>query len=182
MIYDSRNMEEQAVLQTAAQMCAAARTAPKAHGKDTIHTLVLTGEEKEALAQKMEEIGNRLMGEKSSTWYGRDAANVRSAQAVVLIGAEKAYRSVPNCGYCGFVNCAACKTAGGRCAFACVDLGIAVSSAVNAACLAHMDNRIMFSIGRTVEEMAYHGHCQWLGIPLSVSGKSIFFDRGIFHD
>ena len=22
----------------------------------------------------------------------------------------------------------------------------------------------------------------WLGIPISVSGKNIFFDRGIFHD
>lgn len=33
-------------------MCAAARTAPKAHGKDTMHTLILTGDEKEQLAEK----------------------------------------------------------------------------------------------------------------------------------
>ncbi|MDD3229476.1 MAG: hypothetical protein PHE09_09700 [Oscillospiraceae bacterium] len=33
MIYQSEQMEERAVLQTAARMCAAARTAPKAHGK-----------------------------------------------------------------------------------------------------------------------------------------------------
>lgn len=44
MIYDSNYLEEQAVPQTAARMCAAARTAPKAHGKDTLHTFVLTGE------------------------------------------------------------------------------------------------------------------------------------------
>ena len=30
MMYDSRQMEEKAVMQTAAAMCAAARTAPKA--------------------------------------------------------------------------------------------------------------------------------------------------------
>lgn len=52
MLYQSDAMEEQAVMQTAARMCAAARTAPKANGKDTIHTIVLTGEEKEELAQE----------------------------------------------------------------------------------------------------------------------------------
>ena len=182
MVYNSNTMEDQAVLQTAAQMCAAARTAPKAHGKDTIHTLVLTGEDKELLAQKMEQIGQEIMGDKSSTWYGRDAANVRAAQAVVLIGAEKTYRAVPNCGYCGFVNCALCRDAGGHCSLSYVDLGIAVSSAVSAACIAHIDNRIMFSVGKAAEAIAYVENCLWLGIPLSVSGKNIFFDRGIFHD
>ena len=43
MLYQRDFLEEKAALQTAAQMCAAARTAPKAHGKDTLHTLVLTG-------------------------------------------------------------------------------------------------------------------------------------------
>lgn len=82
MLYQSEYMEEQAILQTAARMCAAARTAPKAYGKDTLHTIVLTGEEKEKLAQKMD--------------------------------------FVPD--------------------------------------------------------------CLWLGIPISISGKNIFFDREIFHD
>lgn len=59
MLYKHDYMEEQAALQTAARMCAAARTAPKAHGKDTICTLVLTGEDKEALALKMEAVGTR---------------------------------------------------------------------------------------------------------------------------
>lgn len=60
----------------------------------------------------MEEIGEREMGEKMSIWYGRDAANVRAAQAVVLIGADKKQRGVPYCGYCGFANCNECKNAG----------------------------------------------------------------------
>lgn len=182
MLYTSNIMEEQAILQTAAKMCAAARTAPKAHGKDTLHTLVLTGEDKENLAVKMEEVGVREMGEKMNTWYGRDAANVRAAQAVVLIGTDNKFRQVPHCGYCGFENCINCQKAGGNCAFAYVDLGIAVSSAVTAAAMDMVDNRIMYSIGKTAAEMDYAENVLWLGIPISISGKSIFFDRGIFHD
>ena len=182
MLYESDFLEEQAVLQTTELMCAAARTAPKAHGKDTLHTFVLTGSEKEQLAQKMEEVGKREMGDKMSTWYGRDAANVRKAQAVVLIGADKKQRGVPHCGFCGFSDCNACKNAGGNCGFAYVDLGIAVSSAVSTAALSKVDSRIMYSIGKAVAEMDFFPNCLWLGIPISVSGKNIFFDRGIFHD
>ena len=44
MIYTSMEMEEKAVLEIASLMYAAARTAPKATGRDTIFTMVLTGE------------------------------------------------------------------------------------------------------------------------------------------
>lgn len=182
MLYKSDYLEEMAVLNTAAKMCAAARTAPKAHGKDTLHTLVLTGDEKELLAQKMEEVGTREMGAGMNTWYGRDAANVRMAQAVVLIGADRKQRGVPHCGFCGFHDCESCKKAGGTCAFVYTDLGIAVSSAVTSAAMDMADNRVMFSIGRAAAEMSYVENVLWLGIPVSVSGKNIFFDRGIFHD
>ena len=182
MLYKHDYMEEQAALQTAARMCAAARTAPKANGKDTICTLVLTGEDKEALALKMEAVGTREMGDKMWTWYGRDANNVRASQAVVLIGAKKVKRNVPHCGYCGFGNCKGCQDAGGNCAFTYVDLGIAVSSAVSAAALDHTDCRIMYSVGKTVAEMDFEPDFLWLGIPISISGKNIYFDRGIFHD
>lgn len=175
MLYESRSMEEMAVLNAAAGMCAAARTAPKTRGKDTIHTLVLTGDEKEALARKMEEIGAREAG--LNGWYSRDASNVRKAQAVVLIGAERTYRGVSRCGFCGFADYAACKAAGGNCAFVYTDLGIAVASAVKTAAIENVDNRIMFSVGKAAGEMNYAETVCWLGIPLSVSGKSIFFDR-----
>lgn len=45
-----------------------------------------------------------------------------------------------------------------------------------------VDNRIMFSVGKAAAEMGYAENVLWLGIPISISGKSIFFDRGIFHD
>lgn len=182
MLYKSDHLEEHAVLQTAGKMCMAARTAPKAHGKDTIHTLVLTGREKEELAAKMEEVGRREMGEKMPTWYGRDAANVRKAQALVLIGAERIWRGVPHCGFCGFEDCGHCREAGGSCGFAYVDLGIAVSSAVSVAARDMADCRVMYSVGKAAAEMEYGKNVLWLGIPVAAYGKNIFFDRGIFHD
>ena len=182
MLYESDYLEEKAALNTAAKMCAAARTAPKAHGKDTLHTLVLTGDEKELLTQKMEEVGMREMGAAMNTWHGRDAATVRRAQAVVLIGADQKYRGVPHCGFCGFQNCAGCKEAGGTCAFVYTDLGIAVSSAAAVAASEMTDSRIMYSVGKAAAEMGYAENVTWLGIPVSISGKNIFFDRGIFHE
>jgi uncharacterized ferredoxin-like protein len=182
MLYNSDQMEEKGILQIAAEMCVAARTAPKAHGKDTIHTYVLTGEQKEELARRMEEVGVREMGDKMPTWYGRDADNVRKAQAVVLIGADRKQRGVPHCGYCGHGDCKGCKEAGGNCGFAYVDLGIAVSSAVSSAAAQKADCRIMYSIGKTAAEMDFCSDCVWLGIPIAAYGKNIFFDRNIFHD
>ena len=177
MKYLSESMEEQAVLQTAAQMCAAARTAPKTRGKDHIQTIVLTGEDKELLAQAMERIGQRESDDAFMAWYGRDANNVRAAQAVVLVGIGKEYRGVAHCGFCGHANCGECKSSGGYCAFAYVDLGIAVSSAASVAADNRVDSRIMYSIGKAAGEMEYIADTLWLGIPVSVSGKSIFFDR-----
>ena len=58
MIYRSEQMEEQAVLQAAAQMCAAARTAPKAKGIDEICTVVLTLRKKWKKSEK--EISERM--------------------------------------------------------------------------------------------------------------------------
>lgn len=178
MIYNSTEMEKEALFNTAARMCAAARTAPKAKGQDSIVTFVLTKTDKNRLADKMEETGIQLFGEEKAAWYQRDAANVRNSQAVVLIGARKDYRHIAECGLCGFPDCHACREAGGVCGHLLVDLGIAVSSAVNIAAHDNVDNRIMWSIGKAAAEMEEleRGVC-WLGIPLSISGKNIFFDR-----
>lgn len=182
MLYGSNEMEEKALLQVAAEMCAAARTAPKATGKDTVYTLVLTGEEKEQLAQKMDEIGERDFPDKGQSWYKRDAMNLREAQAVVLIGTKRAVRGVSNCGYCGFGDCGGCESAGAVCAFVGIDLGIALSSAMCVAADARVDNRVMMSIGKAAEEMHYSEEdIFWHGIPLSIKGKNIFFDRKRKH-
>lgn len=45
--------ERDAALQVADLMAAAARTAPKGSGKDKVITMILTGEDKAALAEEM---------------------------------------------------------------------------------------------------------------------------------
>lgn len=182
MIYTSMEMEEKAVLEIASLMCAAARTAPKATGRDTIFTMVLAGEEKEALAMKMEEIGETYFSDHGQAWYLRNANNLRAAQAVVLIGARRSFRGLSHCGYCGFSDCKGCKEAGGLCAFTSMDLGIAVGSAACKAMDLRADNRIMMSIGKAAEEMKYLDEdILWQGIPLSIKGKNVFFDRAKEH-
>lgn len=178
MLYDSKTMEQQAVEQAAAMMCGAARTAPKAKGLDNIVTLVLTGEDIEKLARKMEEIGLRQFGQPEGH-FARDAANVRQAQAVVLIGVKRHWYGLPYCSMCGFENCAACQAAGANCAFAPIDLGIAIGAAVATAADLRVDNRILFSAGKAAEEMDYGlgDDIIWQGIPLSITGKNPFFDR-----
>jgi uncharacterized ferredoxin-like protein len=43
----------------------------------------------------------------------------------------------------------------------------------------HLDNRVMFSLGRAAMDLKLFGAPvrQALGVPLSVTGKSPFFDR-----
>lgn len=177
MIYSSLEMEQSAVLQAAALMCAAARTAPKAKGMDNIVTLVLTGEDLAALSDKMKEIGRREFGGPEGHFF-RDAVNVLQSQAVVLIGVRRAWYGLPYCSMCGFASCADCRAAGANCVFAPMDLGIALSSAVSQAAELRVDNRILFSAGKAAEEMHYlDGDIIWQGIPISITGKNVFFDR-----
>ena len=77
MIISSKNAEREVVLCVARLMVAAARTAPKAGGRDNIKTLILTGEEKDKLADAMLRMG-RVPGQNSK--------NVRDASAIVLLG------------------------------------------------------------------------------------------------
>lgn len=177
MMYLSKQMEEKAILETAARMCAAARTAPKTRGIDNILTLVLTGTDKDLLADKMDEVALREFG-KDIGHFPRDAKNLRSAQAVVLVGVKPAWSGLPYCSFCGFTNCETCRKEGARCAFTLIDLGIAIGSAAAAAADDRVDNRVMFSIGKAAEEMGYsETFALWQGIPLSITGKNAFFDR-----
>ena len=180
MIYSEKQMEEKVIMDTASRMCAAARTAPKTRGVDRITTLVLTGTEKDTLADKMDEIAKREFKEETLFFsrFIQHAGNLRSAQAVVLIGVKRSYNGLKFCSYCGFESCKKCEEAGGRCAFNMMDLGIAMGSAVSIAADDRVDNRIMYSIGKAAVEMSYTDDpVSWIGIPISISGKNIFFDR-----
>jgi len=177
MTLNSQKAEEHAVLNLACAVCAAARTAPKACGIDETDTMVLTGDDKDRLADEMRRIG-KSQGEGGKV-VTRDAGNVDASSAVVLVGAKYETRGLnERCGLCGFANCAACKTAGATCVFAPMDLGIALGSAVALAADNRIDNRIMFTIGKAAASLGLLGEYKLImGIPLSVSGKSPFFDR-----
>ena len=172
---DSAELEKHAAVQVAALMAAAARTAPKTRGIDNIRLIAIEDEPtRQKLAAAMRQIGK---AEQRPT-FERDANNVASAPAILAVGVTSNPAKL-GCGFCGQSNCEALEKAGGTCAFNSIDLGIAVSSATGVASQFHVDNRIMYSVGRACLELKLLGDDvhQALGIPLSITGKNPFFDR-----
>lgn len=164
------------LVEVAKEMALAARTAPKGRGRDQLHILVLTGDEKDALADHMEKIGQ----EENIAFFLRDGQNLKTAPVILLLGTECSPLEVPHCGFCGLADCQEnreSKTA--PCAFSTGDLGIAVGSAVAYAARKHIDNRIMFTAGKAALELGCFPEPVKVayGIPLSATGKNPFFDR-----
>jgi len=177
MIINSKKAEESAILNLAYSVCAAARTAPKACGIDHIETAILTGEDKDRVTAEMRKLGEAA-GE-TGKFFCRDADNVDASGAVVLVGAKYETRGLgEKCKLCGFENCAACEKAGAACVFTAMDLGIALGSAVSLVADNRIDNRLMFTIGQAAAKLGLLGEYKMIiGIPLSASGKSVFYDR-----
>ena len=179
MFISSKKAEESAILSLAYSVCAAARTAPKACGIDILDTAILTGEDKDRLTAEMRKIGE-IAGD-DGKFFCRDADNVDASGAVVLIGAKYESRGLSElCGLCGFESCETCVKAGATCVYPSVDLGIALGSAVSLVADNRVDNRIMFTIGQAAARLGLLGEYKLImGIPLSASGKSVFYDRAI---
>jgi len=143
-----------------------------------LETAILTGEDKNKLTEEMRKIGESY-GEKGG-FFIRDSENVKNSIAVVLVGAKYETRRLGTlCGLCLFDGCSACTNAGGACVYPSMDLGIALGSAVAMAADHRIDNRIMFTIGKAAVSLKLLGedYKMVMGIPLAVSGKSVFFDR-----
>jgi uncharacterized ferredoxin-like protein len=171
----SVELEKSAALQVAALMAAAARTAPRTRGIDNIKTIAIDDEAtRRKLVAKMREIATT----EDRPGVARDAGNIENSPAVVVIGVESNTAGL-NCGYCGKPSCEALEEADGVCAFNSIDLGIATASAAEVAGRLHLDNRVMFSIGRACLDLGLFEPKvkQALGIPLSVTGKNPIFDR-----
>jgi uncharacterized ferredoxin-like protein len=171
----SIELEESAARQVAALMAAAARTAPKTRGVDHIRVVAIDDEPgRQQLIAKMREIAAR----ESRPGLARDAGNIEHSPVVVVIGVESNPVGL-DCGFCGNDTCEALASVEGVCAFNSVDLGIATASAAEVAGRLHVDNRVMYSIGRAALDLGLLGPKvrQALGIPLSLTGKSPFFDR-----
>lgn len=174
MIQNETESRKEHVLNVTRAMMAAARTAPKGRGVDNLDIITLWGEELKTLAKEM-----RNYAEKSGfKFFLRDANNVEEAEAIVLIGTRYGIFGL-NCGFCGFPTCAEKeehKTI--PCAYNTGDLGIAIGSAVSLAADFRIDNRIMYSVGRSALDLGLLGDCEAAyGIVLSSTGKSPFFDR-----
>ena len=153
MIVNSVDAENDALLYAAKLMVAAARTAPKAGGRDSLKTLILTGDDKDKLADVMQSLGR--VGKSNSK-------NMRDAGAVILIGID--FRGQTE-------ECFSMKAK-------LLDLGIALGSAVKVASDLNIDNRIMYTIGAAAKDLGLLDSDVIMGIPLAVTGKSPYFDRG----
>jgi len=159
-------------------MCIAARTAPKSAGKDFVVTRIIEGEDCQKLGEAMIHYGERT-GKRN---FDRDGNNVKDSPVVVLIGIKDAQPVGLNCGACGAAKCIAPNASEGefrgpQCAFRLLDMGIALGSAVKTAGMLNVDNRIMYRAGVVAQEMGLIDADFVMGIPISATGKNIFFDR-----
>ena len=169
-------------LRLAAELMAiSARTAPTSHGRDFVEITILQGKSVDRLAREMVRFGQ----ETGKAHFDRDGESVRNSPVVLLVGIKEAKPVGLDCGGCGFSSCKELLKAapaegefrGFQCALRVLDLGIALGSAVKTASLLNVDNRVMYRIGAVARRM---GLCDWdlvMGIPLSATGKSIYFDR-----
>lgn len=169
------NDEKNGLLDFARMICAAARTAPKGRGLDLMTIAIVDGDEKDSLVERMHLIAER----DGVAFFARDAENVRQAQLIILFATSKKPLGLPHCGFCGFSNCGELQKAGAVCAFNSGDLGIALGSAVSRAADLRIDNRILYTAGKAALELGMLGEDAALafGLPLSITGKSPFFDR-----
>lgn len=173
-------MTEDALLTVARLMELAARTAPKALGQDYIEVKILTGKEKDSVGTEMIRIGEA----NSSAGFSRDGKNVLDSEAMVLIGLLRHPGLGTDCRACGYDSCKEFNKAsvegkfhGPNCAHRVADLGIAVGSAVKTAAMHNVDNRVMYRAGNAARSLGIMKSNIAYGIPLSATGKNIFFDR-----
>ena len=175
-IINEKEINAEVILQVAKQMAVSARTAPKARGNDNIEILIITGDTRKQLSEKMKEIGAAY----STPFFARDAENVMLAPVVMLLGTTIKSQGLKKCGMCGFANCTEKeKHPNHPCVFNTHDLGLAIGSAVSIASANHIDNRVMYTVGQAALELKIFKTDVKvaLGIPLSATNKSPFFDR-----
>jgi uncharacterized ferredoxin-like protein len=161
-------------------MALSARTAPKAVGEDFIEIKLLTESERIALGNDM----IRLGVERGISGFERDGKNVLDSEAVLLIGLLPHKGAGLNCGGCGYASCQEFETKsyagdfdGPNCLLRVLDMGIALGSAAKTASELNVDNRIMYRIGVSAKRLGLSKSKAVHGIPLSATGKNIFFDR-----
>lgn len=172
MIQNERDVRKEQVLHIARQMMTAARTAPKGKGMDIIEIAMVTDKDIHHLSKEM----HKIYEEKGLKFLLRDAENIQSADAIIIIGTKQQIHNL-NCAHCGYPTCAE-KPEEVPCAINTVDVGIAVGSACATAADLRVDTRVMFSAGLAAQRLGYLGEAKCvMAIPISASSKNPFFDR-----
>ena len=184
--FESKETEREAIRMVATMMAASARTAPKTRGVDKLKTLVIDGSDVKMLADAMEARAKEQPSH-LTPFFIRDAGNVRDSSAVLLIGVTgEPKKTLLDCGSCGYDGCKKLIKAGRHpgkdfngpiCIFEAIDLGIALGSAVKQASEFNIDNRMMYTIGAVAQKLGLLDAVIIIGVPLSATGKSIYFDR-----
>ncbi len=159
-------------------MAVAARTAPKTRGDDYVMVEIVEGEALRRLGEGMKAYGERS----GRSNFDRDGQNVLDSAAVVLIGLKDAAVIDLNCGACGAETCIVPNTfegefKGPNCALRHLDMGIALGSAAKVASMLNVDSRIMYRAGVVARQLGLIAADFVMGIPISATGKSIYFDR-----
>jgi uncharacterized ferredoxin-like protein len=184
----SDEVERQAIRVVATMMASSARTAPKGRGVDDVKTLLVEGDDIEALARAMEDKADEKPPYLSPA-FRRDARNLRSSTYVLLVGVSGEPKKIDqplDCGACGYKTCRRLLNArkkdgndfsGPLCIFQAIDLGIALSSAVKLASELNVDNRLMYTVGAAARRLGLLNADVIIGIPLSAGGKNPYFDR-----
>jgi uncharacterized ferredoxin-like protein len=148
-------------------MAASARTAPK------------------KIANAMKEYAPKSTNE---AFWNRDAANIENSQALLLIGLSKPVTAGYDCGACGYPTCNEFSKSkqmkakemgytGPHCVMRMMDIGVALSSAAKTASIHNVDNRVQQRVGAAARALGLIQAEVAMGIPISIGGKSIYFDR-----
>lgn len=178
-------------------MAISARTAPKAGGIDHIQIMLANSNEQKSIAEMMRTIGEEIctklpdnqLGTAIKADWESDAQTIIESAFLMLIGIEGRKTLGLNCGGCGFSTCAEMlkhppisitenNLPGPYCIFKVMDLGISSASAVKTAMEHNVDNRLMYKAGVAALKLGILHPCDLIiGIPLSATGKNIYFDR-----
>lgn len=187
--------ETEAVIEAGRLIGISIRTAPKSAGVDDISYVIVSSPQKKMLADEIRRIAIGLINENKDSrirraieldWHS-DAQAVEMSDCVILAGVNGRKALGFNCGGCGFKNCKEFQgakppktifMAGPFCIFKLLDLGIALSSAAKTAGALNIDSRIMYRAGLAgYRQGLLKGSNPIIGLPLSASGKNIYFDR-----
>jgi uncharacterized ferredoxin-like protein len=167
-------------------MAASARTAPKAGGKDFLEIVIITnGEDLKKIAEAMKGYAPRST---NAPYWLRDASNIEKSDALLLVGLSKPVTAGYDCGACGYPTCGEFEKnrklkdkemgySGPHCVIRIIDIGVALSSAAKTASLLNVDNRVQQRVGAAARAIGLSKSEVVMGIPVSITGKSIYFDR-----